>query len=458
MTRFASYKKHYKETIRLGVPIMLGQLGIIIVGFADNIMVAHHSTSELAAASFVNNFFNLAFIFGIGFSYGLTPVIGGMFANNAMRDAGETLKNSLLINLITGIVLSLLMGLLLLNIGKLNQPEELIPIIIPYYSIQLLSVIFTMLFNSFKQFSDGTTDTLTPMWIMLGSNLFNIIGNYLLIFGNFGFPELGLTGAGISTLSSRILALAVFCLLFFFRKHYRMYREGFSRGTVNRKSVTQLIKLGLPVGLQMGVETASFSLSVLLMGWLGSIALAAHQVVSVITTLGFMVYYGIAAAVTIRVSTFRGNQDWRNIRLASFSGLHLILGVAGAVMLFLLVFRQQIGYVITPEKEVVELVSLLIWSVIIYQAGDGLQILFSNALRGIEDVKYMAVMAFVCHFGLALPLGYLCGFVFHWGAIGVWCGFPISLSVLAALLWRRFNKLSRKGLVATKQQLRQQFV
>ena len=164
----------------------------------------------------------------------------------------------------------------------------------------------------------------------------------------------------------------------------------------------------------------------------------------VITTLGFMVYYGIAAAVTIRVSNFRGRNDWPAIRHASFAGLHLVMGTAAIVVLLIGIFRNIMGYIITPEKEVVELVALLAWSVILYQAGDGLQILFANALRGISDVKYMAYMAFFCHFGLALPIGYLCGFTFGWGAIGIWCGFPISLTTLGLLLWRRFNRLTIK--------------
>lgn len=436
------YKEHYKETIRLGVPIMLGQLGIIIVGFADNIMVGHHSTNELAAASFVNNFFNLAFIFGMGFSYGLTPIIGGLFAGKDYHKAGETLKNSLFINFIVGVLLSLCMLLLLFNIDMLNQPEELLPYIIPYYILQLFSILFAMLFNSFKQFSDGTTDTLTPMWIMLSANVLNIIGNYFLIYGHAGIPELGLTGAGISTLASRIITFAVFFYLFTHHNRYRKYMEGFRKGAINRTNLRNLIRLGFPVGLQMGVETGSFSLSVIMMGWIGSTALAAHQVLGVITTLGFMVYYGIAAAVTIRVSRYKNWHDYTNIRQASFAGLHLIIAVAIMVVVLIFVFRNNMGYLFTPEDEVVRMVALLAYSAILYQFGDGLQILFANALRGISDVKYMAYMAFVCHFGLALPIGYLCGFVFNWGAFGIWCGFPVSLTTLGILLWKRFNKLT----------------
>ena len=440
--RLSVYKRHYKEIIKLGIPIMLGQLGIIIVGFADNMMVGHHSTAELAAASFVNNFFNLAFIFGMGFSYGLTPIIGGLFAKEDHYNAGVTLKNSLFINLLVGIILSLCMLLLFFNIDKLNQPEELMPYIIPYYTLQLVSVIFTMLFNSFKQFSDGITDTLTPMWIMLSANVINIIGNYILIYGNFGAPELGLTGAGISTLTSRILMLVTFVALFFKRQGYRHYLIGFKDGKIEKERLKQLTRLGIPVGLQMGVESGSFNLSVIMMGWIGSAALAAHQVIGVITTIGFMVYYGIAAAVTIRVSLFKHWNDMVNVRRVSFAGLHIILAVALIVMLLILVFRDEMGYLFTPEKEVVALVALLGWSAILYQPGDGLQILFANALRGLADVKYMAWMAFVCHFGLALPIGYFCGFILDWGAIGIWVGFPISLTSLGLLLAYRFNKLT----------------
>ncbi len=441
--RLSVYKEHYRNIIKLGIPIIVGHLGFFFVGFADNIMVGHHSSAELAAASFVNNFFNLAFIFGIGFSYGLTPIIGGLHARNDPTKAGETLKNSLFINLIVGVLLSLCMLFLLLNLDLLNQPDELMPYIIPYYVLQLFSVIFAMLFYSFKQFSDGITDTLTPMWIMLGANVLNIIGNYLLIYGHLGAPELGLTGAGISTLASRILMFLAFCVLLTRHPRYRAYLAGFKEGLINRANLRSLLRLGLPVGLQMGVESGSFNLSVIMMGWIGSAALAAHQIIGVITTLGFMVYYGVAAAVTIRVSQFKQWNDLQDVRRTSFAGLHIIMSVAVAVMLLILIFRDSMGYLFTSEPEVVGLVALLGWSAMLYQPGDGLQILFANALRGIADVRYMAWMAFLCHFGLALPIGYLCGFVLGWGPIGVWCGFPISLTTLGLLLGYRFNKLTK---------------
>jgi len=436
-----NYKEHYRQIIRLGVPIMLGQLGIIIVGFTDNIMVGHHSMEELAAASFVNNFFSLAFIFGMGFSYGLTPIISGLMASKEIHKVGTVLKSSLFINTMIGLFIMVCMSGLLLSLDKLNQPEELKHLIIPYFLLHLASVPFVMLFNSFKQFSEGTGDSLTPMWVMIATNIINIIGNYMFIYGYWGAPEMGLMGAGAVTLFVRILSLVILWLLFLYHRRYNMYKVGFNEGAINRQSVKHLFRLGFPVSIQMGVETASFSLSVIMMGWIGSIALAAHQIAGVITTVGFMIYYGIAAAVAIRVSMYKEWKDMKNVRNASFAGLHIILGVAAFVIISVFICRHFMGYLFTDNIMVVEAVALLAYPVILYQAGDGLQILFANALRGISDVKYLAYSASACHFGLALPIGYFCGFVLDWGIIGVWAGFPVSLTTLGILLWKRFDKL-----------------
>lgn len=206
---------HYKALIYLGWPIIIGQVGVIVLSFADTLMIGHHSTPELGAASFVNNMFNLGIIFCTGFSYGLTPVIGEFYGSKKFHEAGAALKSSLLANTLVGLLLTLFFYILYLNVGNLGQPAELIPLIKPYYLTLLASLVFIMLFNGFKQFADGITDTKTAMWILLAGNTMNIIGNYLLIYGKFGFPEMGLLGAGISTLFSRIAMLAAFVWIFF---------------------------------------------------------------------------------------------------------------------------------------------------------------------------------------------------------------------------------------------------
>ena len=202
---FQTYGAHYRALFTLGMPIVVGQLGVIILGFADTLMVGHHSTVELGAASFVNNMFNLCIIFSTGFSYGLTPVVGSFYGGGRFAEAGLSLRCSLVANTLVALLEMAVMTVLYLNLERLGQPDELIPLIKPYYLVLLVSLVFVMLFNAFKQFTDGITDTQTAMWILLGGNALNIVGNYILIYGKCGFPELGLLGAGLSTLLSRIV-------------------------------------------------------------------------------------------------------------------------------------------------------------------------------------------------------------------------------------------------------------
>ena len=430
---------HYKALLKLGIPIVIGQLGMIVLGFADTLMIGHHSTEDLAAASFVNNMFNLVIIFATGFSYGLTPIVGRLFGSGDKKSVGCTLKNALWANGLMGILLSVVMGILYLNLHRLGQPEELLPLMRPYYIVLLASLIFVMLFNAFKQFVDGITDTRTSMWLLIGGNALNIFANWLLIYGQFGFPEMGLLGAGIATLTSRILMFLAFVIIFLTAKRYHIYKTGFAEGKLNRKDFKELNKLGWPVALQMGMETASFSLVTIMVGWLGATALAAHQVMMTIGQLGYMMYYGMAAAVAVRVSNFHGQKDTEAVRHASSAGFHLILLMAVMVSVPLFLLRHQIGGWFTDNAEVTLMVASLIVPFIIYQFGDGMQCNYSNALRGIADVKPVMYIAFIAYFVISLPAGYLFGFVFDWGLTGIWLSFPFGLTSAGLMFWLRFR-------------------
>ena len=432
--------QHYKSLFKLGIPIVIGQLGMIVLGFADTLMIGHHGTEDLAAASFVNNMFNLAIIFATGFSYGLTPIVGSLFGNNQKTAVGRTLKNALWANGFVGALLILAMGILYFNLHRLGQPEELLPLIRPYYLTLLASLVFVMLFNAFKQFADGITDTQTPMWLLIGGNALNILGNWILIYGNFGFPELGLLGAGIATLTSRILMLAAFAVIFLTAKRYQTYREGFLEGRLNRKDFAELNKLGWPVALQMGMETASFSLATIMVGWLGAMALAAHQVMMTIGQLGYMMYYGMAAAVAVRVSNFHGQKDMVGVRHSANAGFHLILAMAICISIPLFLLRNEIGSWFTENDEVTLMVASLIIPFIIYQFGDGMQCTYSNALRGIADVKPVMYIALIAYFIISLPAGYLFGFVFDWGLTGIWLSFPFGLTSAGLMFYIRFRQ------------------
>ena len=322
----------------------------------------------------------------------------------------------------------------------MGQPEELIPLIKPYYLVLLASLLFVLLFNGFKQFTDGITDTRTAMWILLGGNVLNIIGNYILINGKLGLPELGLLGAGLSTLLSRIVMVAVFAWVVLCGRKFARYRVGFFRRGWSRPLFRRLNALGWPVGLQMGMETASFSLSTIMVGWLGTIALASHQIMLTISQFTFMMFYGMGAAVAVRVSNFHGQGDWVNVRRSAYAGFHLILLMEVVLLSIVFAVRGHIGGWFTDNAEVVTMVSALFFPFLIYQFGDGLQINFANALRGISDVKPMMFIAFIAYFIISLPVGYLCGFVLEWGVVGVWMAFPFGLTSAGLMLWWRFRR------------------
>ncbi len=435
-----TYGGHYRALIKLGIPIVVGQLGIIVLGFADTIMIGHHSTAELGAASFVNNMFNLCIIFSTGFSYGLTPVVGSFYGNGQHVVAGQALRCSLVANVLVALIQMLVMGVLYFNVHLLGQPEELLPLIRPYYLILLASLPFVMLFNSFKQFSEGITDTRTPMWILLGGNMMNIIGNYVLINGKAGFPELGLTGAGISTLASRIAMVAVFAIMIMCVRRFRRYRVGLVRLQWSPALFRRLNALGWPIGMQMGMETASFSLSIIMVGWLGTIALASHQIMLTIAQFTFMMYYGMGAAVAVRVSNFKGRGDSLNVCRSAYAGFHLILLMAVILTALVFAFRHSVGGWFTDNNEVALMVPALFFPFLVYQFGDGLQIAFANALRGISDVKPMMFIAFIAYFIISLPAGYLFGFVLGWNLTGVWMAFPFGLTSAGIMLWLRFRQ------------------
>ena len=439
------YTIHYPALLKLGIPIMIGQFGTIVMGFADTLMIGNHDTKELAAAGFANNIFGLVFISALGFSYGLTPIVGALFGKNDLHLIAGKLKNSLLANLLVGVLFMGIMGILYLNLQRIGLPPELLPAIRPYFLAIWLSILPQMAFNAFKQFSDAVHDTRTPMWILLACNLLNILGNWILIYGYFGFPEMGLLGAGIATLFSRIVMFTAFAFIFTQTKHYSLYRADYRSAQIRRSDLWEMNRLGWPVALQLGMETASFSLSAIYVGWLGTMALAAHQIMLTTSQLCFMLYYGMAAAVAVQVSAFRGLGDIEKARESSFAGLQLtwLLGICTALPIFLL--RHEIGNWFTPSDEVTHLVSLTIIPFVIYQFGDGLQCIYSNALRGMADVKPMIRIAFIAYFLISLPLGYFFGFTCNWGLLGVWMAFPFGLTSAGIMYVIRFLKTTQSN-------------
>ena len=438
-----SYRTHYTALTRPGLPIVVGQIGMMLVGFADTLMIGHHSTQELAAASFVNNLMLLAVVTGIGFSMGLTPVVGALCGQKRLEDAGLALRCSIKANSGVGILLTLLALLLYLFIDQLGQPDELLPLIRPYYLIVSATLLPVMWFNSGKQFTDGIALTRYGMWILLSGNGLNILGNWLLINGIGPFPELGLQGAGISTLFSRLAMVAAYVIILSRGERFAPFRIGlFSRKhrQEKRQLFRRLCLLGFPMAMQSGMETASFSLTAIMVGWLGTVALASHQIMCTISQFNFMMYLGLGTAVSIRISHFHGQGDTVNVKQTASAGLHLMLVLEVILSLILIVMHKEIGGWFTDSPEVTAMVASLFVVFIAYQFGDGLQINYANALRGIADVKVLVLIAFIAYFIISLPASYLFAFPLGFGLPGVWMGFPFGLTSAGLMLWWRFRR------------------
>ena len=443
-----NYRTHYTALARLGLPIVVGQIGMMLVGFADTLMIGHHSTQELAAASFVNNLMILAVVTGIGFSMGLTPVVGALCGQKRLEDAGVALRCSIKANSGVGILLTLLALLLYLFIDQLGQPDELLPLIRPYYLIVSATLLPVMWFNSGKQFTDGIALTRYGMWILLAGNGLNILGNWLLINGVGPFPELGLQGAGISTLCSRLAMVAAYVIILSRGERFAPFRIGlFSRKhhQEKRQLFRRLCLLGFPMAMQSGMETASFSLTAIMVGWLGTVALASHQIMCTISQFNFMMYLGLGTAVSIRISHFYGQGDMNQVKQTASAGFHLMLILEVMLSLLLILMHKEMGGWFTDSPEVTAMVASLFVVFIAYQFGDGLQINYANALRGIADVKVLVIIAFIAYFIISLPASYLFAFPLGLGLPGVWMGFPFGLTSAGLMLWWRFRRKSNNN-------------
>ena len=434
----------YREIIRLGLPILVGQVGMIIVGFADNIMVGRYSTDSLAAASFVNNVFNVAIFCCIGFTYGLTPLAGALFGVGRHRDIGSLTRTALWLNTAFSALILVLMTILYFNVERLGQPAELMHLIKPYYILYLCGMLPITVFNVLAQWSYAINNTRLPMWTILAANLLNIVGNYALIYGHWGAPELGLFGAGLSTLASRLVCPAVMLAVFFTSRTYSEYRQGFLNGAARQGDRKLLWRTSLPVSLQMTFETGSFSVSPVMVGWLGSIPLAAFQIFLIVGTLGFCIYYSVGSAISVKVANAAGTADRAAMRHTAWAGYHIILVLMFTASLVFIFFGRTLMSAFTHDAAVLTLASSLIFPMVLYQFGDATQITFANALRGTSQVMPMLWIAFVSYIMVGIPATYILCFTVGLGTYGVILSFSVSLFLAAALFFTYFLRSTRQ--------------
>lgn len=435
-----------REILRIGLPIMLGQACVIILAFADNIMIGWHSVDELAASSFVNNVMNLFILTELGFAAGMTPMIGADNGTGNIKGIGITVKNGLVTNGIIGGISIILLTIIYFCLDHFGQAPELMPYIKPYFAIIGISTLFALGFNVLKQFTDGICRPMISMTLLMIGNLLNIFGNWVLIYGKLGFPEMGLTGAGISTLVSRALILLVFVVFIFKSKKMNEYARAIKEALLSRGEMKTVFKMGYPVGIQMALESSTFTFAAVMAGWLGVIQLAAHQVVITISQLFFLMMQGLSFAVSILVSNAFGRKDLGSVREYARKGYFMTLGISATLSVLLYCFRYQAAGIFTDSPEVSAMAVSLFFLLFAYQFGDGLQLCFANVLRGIQDVRPIMYAAFVSYYLIAIPSAYVLGFKTSLGIHGIWLGFPIGLTLAGIFFYTRYRSdLKRFG-------------
>ena len=423
---------------------MVGQIGTVLVSFADTFMIGHYGVRELAAASFVNNLTMILVLAGLGFSLGLTPLVSDAESKGDRRGVGGLLRAGLKLSSLFAAAMAAILTILYLNLGRMGQPEELLPLIRSYYIVVAISILATYFFNTFKQFTDGTMRPTVSMIIIITSNLLNIAGNYVLIYGKCGFPELGLLGAGISTLFARIFTVAAMAAYFFLDRRLAKYREGFRAAGGDKGAMARIARLGAPISGQMAMETASFSVIVIIVGWLGTTALAAHQVMTTISQICYMMYIAVGSGAAILISSLNGQGLTKEVNMTARTAYAMTLGLTVVCSGIVLAAIRPLSALFTDSPEVISLAGTLVLPFILYQFGDGMQICFSNCLRGIQQVKLILPIAFTAYLLVSIPCSYLFGFVLDFGLKGIWFGYPVSLTLAGILYLAVFRRKQKK--------------
>lgn len=438
------YKNHYKENLRIGFPVIMGQVGHMMTSLVDNAMVGNINSTLLAASSLANTVFIMVYIFGIGLSIGLTPAVGRAYGNNKHGQIASYLKNGKIIYLWTGVLLTIAMWVASMFFDKLDQPAEVVELAIPYFLTLSFSMVPFMYYMSLKQFAEGVTLTMPAMWAGLAGNLLNVVLNYLLIYGEFGFPRWELFGAGVATTISRSM-MAVFLFIILSRDERVMkYLRAAKRLKIRRESIVNLLKIGVPIGFQFVLEVSAFVAGTIMMGWLGIYPLAAHQIAISLSALAFLAATGIATAATIRVSNFLGNGKIHKMRDAGNSAYVMGMALMIFTALCFIIFGRQISMIFTQDEMVIAISTQLLMIAGFFQIVDGAQAVGLGVLRGLEDVKIPTIIVIIAYWVLSIPLSYFFAFTLDMGAVGVWYGYLAGLSFSGLFLYLRFLHYSKK--------------
>lgn len=446
MYSFREYLPYYKRNLRVALPVMLTQLGASLVGLFDSIMVGRYATVDLAAVSFSNALFFTVMVFAMGALMGLTPLVGLIVgAHQSATEKGELegvsdlFQNGMLFTVILSVLTLVLLGGCIPFLHCFGQDPEVIEVARPYYILIVISIVPFLFFTFFKQFLEGLGNTSVAMVITLVMNGLNIFLNWLFIYGHWGCPELGATGAGIGSLVSRVGMPICFFLAMYWRKEWKGYLMSMRWKRFSMPTIKKLTNIGFPIGVQTLMETIAFTAAFVFIGWISKEALAAHQIANQICDMTFMVILGIGSATTIRVSHQLGANNLHGVRMASNASIHLVLFINAVGAILMIGFRNQIPMIFTEDSEVIAIASQLIVLAGVLQLADGLQVVAASMLRGITDVKVPMIIALVSYTIVCISVGLFLAFPMGMGAVGIWIGFVVGLSLAAICLHIRFS-------------------
>lgn len=432
-----SWKNHYRATILLALPVCLSNVGHIAVDLADNFFVGQlaNKTNGQAAVGLASAFYILVLVLAIGISYGITPIVAEANAKGDHKRISDHLRAAFLQNSSVAIILVMVLSFCAPLLRYSDKPAEVVELSIRFLNVIMMSMIPLSIFFTCKQFAEGMSDTKAAMFITVGANLLNILLNWLLVFGNWGFPEMGVMGSCWATFIARC-AMAIGMLAYIFHhKRYRIYRNAFQFSAFSWKILKEQLRIGLPSGLMFSMEVAAFAVPTLFIP--DSAQLAAHRISLSLASITYMISSGLGAAATIRVGHFIGKNEKRNYRRAGFSSIFLSLMVMSIAALLFILFRRQMLMGFNDDQNVLQYAAPLLLIAAAFQLFDGTQVTTQGALRGLQDTVVPGIIAFVAYWLVGLPASWIFCVHCNLGAIGVWYGFVLGLATAAfGFLWR----------------------
>lgn len=451
-----AYTKEFRYNINLATPVILGMLGHTMVAFIDNIMVGQLGTAELAAVSLGNSFMFIAMSLGIGFSTAITPLVAEADGEGNVASGKSSFKHGLFLCMVLGIALFLMVFIAKPLMYHMDQPREVVDLAMPYLNLVAVSLIPLIIFQAFKQCSDGLSMTRYPMIATLVANIVNVGLNYLLIFGKFGFPEMGIVGAAVGTLASRVIMVLWLWYLMGRHPKSRPYVTAIKFFRLTRSRLKKLIDLGFPSAMQMFFEVAIFTAAIWLSGILGKNPQAANQIALNLSSMTFMVAMGFSVAAMIRVGNQKGLGRFRELRRIAISIFLLTTICAALFGLLFFLFNDQLPLLYLDQNdpanrvdnlEVLGIASKLLIIAAIFQISDSLQVTVLGALRGMQDVRIPTFITFLAYWVVGFPISYYLSMYTDYKSSGIWIGLLAGLTTSALLLFWRFNRLSKRLIV-----------